>query len=88
MATVVVRHKVGDINAWIKGHQDRLDIFAPAITGYKAFQDVNDASSVVLVIEVTNLELLGAIINDPKNQALKDKHTVLEPITMSMEIKY
>ena len=88
MATVVTRHKVGDINAWIKGHQDRLDVFAPAMSSYKAFQDVDDPNSVVLVIETTNLELLGAIINDPKNQALKDKHTVLDPITMSMEINF
>ena len=88
MATVVIRHKVGDSNAWIKGHQERLEIFAPAMTSYKAFQDVDDPNSVVLVIETTNLELLGAIVNDPKNQALKDKHTVLEPITMSMEINF
>ena len=88
MATVVTRHRVGDINAWIKGHQDRLDIFAPAMSSYKAFQDVNDPNSVVLVMEVTHMELLGAIINDPKNQALKDKHTVLEPIILSTEIKY
>lgn len=88
MATVAVRHKVGDINEWIKGHQDRLDIFAQAMTGYKAFQDVDNPNSVVLVIEVTDLALLGAIINDPKNQSLKDKHTVLEPITMSMEINF
>lgn len=88
MATVVARHKVGDINVWIKGHQDRLDVFAPAISSYKAFQDVDDPKSVVLVLEVTNMELLGTIMNDPKNKGLKDKHTVLEPITLSMEINY
>ncbi|REG91061.1 hypothetical protein [Algoriphagus antarcticus] len=88
MATVVARHKVGDAKTWIAGHQDRLDLFAPAITGYKAFQDMDNPNSVVLVIEVTDLELLESIINDPKNQGIKDKHTVLEPITMSMEINY
>ena len=88
MATVITRHKVGDIDAWIKGHQERLDIFAPAMTSYKAFQDMDNPNSVVLVIETNNLELLGAIINDPKNQALKDKHTVLEPITLSTEINF
>ena len=88
MKTVVVRHKVGDAKTWIAGHQDRLDLFAPAISGYKAFQDMDDPNSVVLVIEVTDLELLGAIINDPKNAGIKAKHTVLEPITMSMEINY
>jgi hypothetical protein len=88
MATVVIRHKVGDINAWITGHQERLNIFAPAITGYKAFQDVNDPNSVELVIETTNLELLGTIVNDPKNKALKEKHSVIEPIILSTEIKF
>lgn len=88
MPTVVTRHKVGDVKAWIAGHQDRLDLFAPAITGYRAFQDTDDPNSVVLVIEVTDLELLGSIINDPKIQGIKDKHTVLEPITMSLEINY
>jgi hypothetical protein len=88
MATVVTRHKVGDINEWIKGHQDRLELFAPAMTSYKAFQDMDDPNSVVLVIETTDLELLGAIINDPKTQPFKDKHTVLEPITLSKEINF
>jgi len=88
MATVTVRHKVADIGKWKDGHQDRLAIFAPAISSYQAFQDSGDPNSVVLVIEVNNLELLGAIIHDPKNQHLKDKHTVLEPIIISLPITF
>jgi hypothetical protein len=87
MATIVARHKVGDINAWLNGHQDRVNLFAPAVSGFKTFQDTDDPNSVVLVVEVTDLELLGAIINDPKNQKFKDKHTVIEPITMSMQVE-
>ena len=86
MATIVVRHKVGDIYAWLKGHQDRVELFAPAITGFKTFQDANNSNSVVLVMEVTNLELLGSIINDPKNKEIKARHTVLEPIIMSVQV--
>ncbi|MDQ3552025.1 MAG: hypothetical protein M3413_10885 [Bacteroidota bacterium] len=86
MATIVVRHKVGDIDTWLKGHQDRVDLFAPAISGFKTFKDTDDPKSVVLVIEVTDLEKLGAIINDPKNKEVKDRHTVLEPIIMSMPV--
>ena len=88
MATVVTRHKVGDIDKWMQGQQDRLDIFEPAISSLKAFQDVNDTHSVVLVIEVTNMELFHEILNDPKTQVFKDKHTVLEPIIVSMEIDF
>ena len=87
MPTIVFRHKVGDINTWLKGHQNRVNIFAPAVSSFKTFQDTDDPNSVVLVVEVTNLELLGAIMSDPKNQEVKDLHTVIEPITMSMEVE-
>ena len=84
--TIVARHKVGDINKWLKGHEDRLRIFGPAITGLKTFQDQDDPNSVILVMEVTDMEKFGAIMNDPKTQDAKDRHTVLEPITISMQV--
>lgn len=87
MATVVVRHKVGDFDTWLKGHQERLSLFAPAISGFKTFQDTDDSKSVVLVIEVTDMEKLGAIINDPNNQDARNRHTVLEPIIVSMQVE-
>lgn len=84
--TIVVRHKVGDINTWLKGHEDRVRIFAPAVSSFKTFQDQDHPNSVILVMEVTDMEKLGAILSDPKTQQAKDKHTVLEPITMSMQV--
>jgi len=86
MPTIVVRHKVGDINVWLKGHKEREEIFGPAVSGFETFQDSNDPNSVVLVVDVTDMEILGAIMNDPKNDAVKAKHTVLEPIIMSMQV--
>lgn len=86
MATIVVRHKVSDIEAWLKGHSERVSLFAPAVTGFKTFQDTDDPNSVVLVVEVTDMEKLASIINDPNNQDVKDRHTVLEPILMSMQV--
>ena len=88
MQTVIVRHKVKNFNIWKEGQQERLEIFAPAIKSFNAFQDIDNPNSVVILIETENLELLGAIINDPKNQHLKDKHTVLEPITLSVQIQF
>ena len=86
MPPIVVRHKVGDFNTWIKGHQDRVNIFAPAGSSFKTFQDTDDPNSVLLVMEVTDLKMLGEIINDPANAHLKDSHTVLDPIVMSMQV--
>jgi len=86
--TIVVRHRVSDIDAWLKGHQERVELFAPAVSGFNTFQDANDPKSVILVIEVADMEKLGAIMNDPHimQDIAKDKHTVLEPIIMSMPV--
>ncbi len=64
--TIVVRHKVKDIHTWLKGHKERVEIFAPAVSSFKTFQDQNDPTSVLLVMQVTDMEKLGAILNDPK----------------------
>jgi len=85
--TIVARHKVGDFNVWLKGHQDRVSLFAPAVASFKTFQDTDDPNSVIVVFEVNDLEKLESIIKDPRNQAIKKKHTVLEPITMSMPVE-
>ena len=87
MPTIVARHKVGDIDTWLKGHQERVAIFAPAVSSFTTFQDTDDPKSVVLVLEVTNMEMLVEIVHGPKNAGLKIKHTVLEPIIMSMPVK-
>ena len=86
MPTVVVRHKVGDFETWLKGHDDRVNLFAPAVSGFKTFQDQDDPKSVVLVLEVTDMEKLGAIMNDPNIQEAKDRHTVKDPILLSMPV--
>ena len=86
MATVVVRHKVGDFETWLKGHEDRVKIFSPAVSSFTTFQDQDDPKSVVLVLEVTDMEKLDALMNDPGIQEAKDRHTVKEPIILSMQV--
>ena len=87
MPTIVIRHKVADIDVWLQGHEDRIKLFAPAISGFKTYQETTDPGSVTLVVDVTDMEKLTAIINDPKNVAIKAKHTVLEPIIISMPVE-
>ena len=87
MATVVVRHKVGDFNTWLKGHEDRVRLFAPAVTDFKTFQDADDPKSVVMVLEVKDMDKLNSIMTDPKIQKDKDRHTVKDPIIVSVQVK-
>jgi hypothetical protein len=86
MPTVIVRHKVGDFDTWLKGHEDRVKIFSPAVSSFKTFQDQEDPKSVIMVLEVTDMEKLGAIMNDPKVQEAKDRHTVIDAIVLSMPV--
>jgi hypothetical protein len=86
MATVVIRHKVGNFDTWLKGHQDRVNAFSPLVESFKTFQDANDPNSIAMVLEVTDLEKLAEMVNDPKLQPFKIKHTVIEPITVSIEV--
>jgi len=86
MPTVIIRHKVGDFDTWIKGHQDRQELFAPAVSGFKEFQDTDDPKSVVLVLEVTDMDKMNAMMQDPKVQKKKDEHTVIDPLIVSMPV--
>ena len=83
MPTIITRHKVGDINAWLAGNQDRLDLFGPVSSGFRTFQDMDDPNSIVLIVETDDLEKLASVINDPIHDPRKARHPVLEPITIS-----
>ena len=82
----LLKSKVGDFEKWLKGHEDRKRIFAPAVSSFKTFQDQDDPQSVVMVLEVTDMEKLGAMMNDPNTQEAKDRHTVKEPVLLSMPV--
>lgn len=89
MTTVVVRHKVGNFETWLKGHQDRVELFSKFGPGFSTFQDTDDPNSIVLVAEVSDLEAMNAVMNDTEimEKIAKEKHTVLEPITISLPVK-
>ena len=88
MTTVVIRHKVGNINRWLKGHQDRVEIFSKFSSGFQTLQDTNDSNSVVLIAEVFDMDAMQAVLSNPDiiQKIAKEKHTVLEPITVSMPV--
>ncbi|MBI1783164.1 MAG: hypothetical protein HYR66_17630 [Sphingobacteriales bacterium] len=89
MPTVVIRHKVGNINTWLNGHQDRVELFSKFASGFQTFQDTNDPNAIVLVAEVFDLEGMQAVMSNPEvmEKIAKEKHTVLDPITVSMPVE-
>lgn len=88
MPTIIVRHKVGNFKTWLKGHQDRVDLFSKFASGFQTYQDTNDPNSVVIVVDVFDLDGMQAVMKDPEvmEKIAKQKHTVIEPITVSMPV--
>ncbi len=89
MPTIIMRHRVGDFDTWIKGHQDRLELFEPVVSSFRTFQDADDPNSIVMVLEVTDMVKLQRMVQDTENveiSAKKAKHTVIDPIIVSMEV--
>ena len=87
MSQVVVRHKVGDFDTWLAGHEDRVRIFSDAVSGFQTFQDAADPHTVILVLDVTDMDKLQAIMTDPDVQEVKDRHTVIDPIVLSLPVQ-
>ena len=89
MPTIVIRHKVGDFNTWLKGHQDRVDLFSKFASGFQTFQDTDDPNSVLIVAEVFDMDGMQTLMSnaDVIEKIAKEKHTVREPITVSMPVE-
>lgn len=89
MPTIVARHKVGDFDTWLKGHQDRVDLFSKFASGFQTFRDTDDPNSVLLVVDVFDMDGMQALFENTEvmEKIAKEKHTVLEPITVSMPVE-
>ena len=86
MAAAVIRHKVGDFDTWLKGHAERKAAMGQAASSFRTFRDVDDPNSIVIVAEDVDLDMVGAIMGDPEVQAAMDRHTVVQPVLLSLEV--
>ena len=89
MPTIVIRHKVGNFDTWLNGHQDRVDLFSKFANGFQTFQDTDDPNSVILVADVFDMDEMNKVMQDAEvmEKIARDKHTVLQPITVSMPVE-
>ena len=56
------------------------------IQDHLKFQDTDDPNSVVLVVEVTDMDKLNEMMKDPGVQEKKEQHTVIDPLIISMPV--
>ncbi len=86
MATMVVRHRVGDFDTWFRAHDERAEVIGQFSSSFRTFQDVDEPNSIVLVIETDKPGKLAAMMDDPGFAELKASHTVIDPIIVSAEV--
>jgi len=86
MATIVIRHRVGDFRTWFRFHEERAAVIGEFSSSFRTFQDVDDPNSIVLVIETDQPGNLAAMMDDPGFAELKVSHTVIDPIIVSAEV--
>jgi len=89
MPTIVVRHKVGNFDTWLNGHEDRKDLFSKFASSFQTFRDTDDPNSIVMVAEVFDLDAMQDVMGNAEviEKIAKEKHTVIEPITVSMPVE-
>jgi hypothetical protein len=86
MATIILRHKVGDFGTWFHAHEERAAVIGEFSSSFRTFQDVDEPNSIVLVIETDEAGNLAAMMDDPGLAELKVSHTVIDPIIISAEV--
>ena len=89
MPTIVIRHKVGNFDTWLKGHQDRVDLFSKFASGFQTFQDTDDPNSIVIVADVFDMDAMQSLMGDRETmeKVAVQKHTVIEPVIVSMPVE-
>jgi hypothetical protein len=85
MSNVIATHSVGNMDAWLKGGEERTAIFKSFCKSYRVYRHPNQ-SKVSLVFEDVDMAKLEATMADPALAAAKAKHTVIEPIEVQVEL--
>jgi hypothetical protein len=70
----------------MKGHPERKAATEQVASSFRTFRDTEDPNSIVIVAEDVDLDKIGAIMSDPEVQAQMDKHTVIQPVLLSVEV--
>ena len=86
MPTIVIRHKVGNFDTWLAGHEDRVMLFSQFGNSFDTYRDMDNPDWITLVAHVTDMEKMQEVMNDPENKKYMDKHTVIEPMFISMPV--
>jgi hypothetical protein len=86
MPTVIAAHAVGNMQTWLAGGAERVEIFKQFCSGYHVCRNLKE-SRVAVVWENVDMKKLEAALNDPNVEKAKARHTVIDPIELFVEVE-
>ena len=87
MQTLVIRHAVKDFGTWMSFDQARkTNILANGATAVRTFQDHENPNSVLMIIDIQDMEKFQAMMNSDRAEQVRAKHGVLDPVVFSKEV--
>lgn len=86
MTSVVMTHKVGNMETWLKGGHNRKPAFDQFCKSYKVFRHTEN-DRVSIVCEGVDIAAMKQVLGSPQAAKAKEADTVLEPIDVFVEIE-
>jgi hypothetical protein len=85
MSHITITHSVGNMETWLAGAADRAALFKTFCTGHRIYR-LPDQPKVALVLENVDMAKFQAALGQPGTAAAMQKHTVLQPVEIFVEI--
>ncbi|MGN6393653.1 MAG: hypothetical protein ACTHM9_15605 [Gemmatimonadales bacterium] len=86
MSRVVLTHAVGNMDTWLKGGEERAQLFKQFSSSYRIYRQ-QTGNKVAIVWENVDLPKLEAALAHPDTEKAKAKHTVREPLELYVEVE-
>ena len=87
MPKMVITHAVVEIDRWLKGKAERVEIISKYATNVTDHVAVDGSNSVAITADIHDMEGLQELMASPspEDTAAQERHGVIQPITAYLE---
>ena len=87
MPKMVITHAVVDIDRWLQGKAERVEIISKYATNVTDHVAVDGSNNVAITADIHDMEGLQELMASPspEDAAAEERHGVIQPITAYLE---
>ena len=87
MPKLVVTHAVVDVDRWLQGKAERVEIIGEYATDVTDYVAADGSNNVAITADIHDMEGLQELIASPspENAAAQERHGVVQPIAVFVE---